>query len=81
MRESPALDIIHLLEGKGAEVQYHDPHVPVFNHEGMAMTSVDDLETALNEADSVVVVTDHAAYDWATVARCARVMVDTRHVL
>ena len=49
MRESPALDIIHLLEEKGAEVQYHDPHVPAFNHDGMAMTSVDDLEAVLTQ--------------------------------
>jgi UDP-N-acetyl-D-glucosamine dehydrogenase len=81
MRESPALDIIHLLEEKGAEVQYHDPHVPVFNHDGMAMTSVDDLDKALNEAECVVVVTDHAAYDWAMIEKHAKVLVDTRHVL
>ena len=37
IRESPALDIIHLLEEKGANVRYHDPHVPAFQHEGMEM--------------------------------------------
>jgi UDP-N-acetyl-D-glucosamine dehydrogenase len=81
MRESPALDIIHLLEEKGAEVQYHDPHVPAFNHDGMAMTSVDDLDKALAEADCIVVVTDHSAYDWARIEKRAKVLVDTRHVL
>ena len=62
MRESPALDIIHLLEQKGAAVEYHDPHVPSFSHEGMAMASVHDLDAALQMADCVVGTTDHDAY-------------------
>lgn len=81
MRESPALDIIHLLEGKGAQVTYHDPHVPAFRHDGMAMTGEVNLEAALDAADCVVVVTDHSAYDWAEISRRARVVVDTRHVM
>jgi UDP-N-acetyl-D-glucosamine dehydrogenase len=79
MRESPALDIIHLLEQKGAVVEYHDPHVPSFNHEGMAMASVHDLEAALQMADCVVIATDHDAYDWAHIHRRAQLVVDTRH--
>ena len=81
MRESPALDIIHLLQEKGAVVSYHDPHVPAFHHDGMAMTGESDLEAALDAADCVVVATDHSAYDWADIARRSRVLVDTRHVI
>ena len=81
MRESPALDIIHLLQEKGAVVSYHDPHVPAFDHDGMAMTGEVDLDAALVAADCVVVATDHSAYDWAEIARRARVVVDTRHVM
>jgi len=81
MRESPALDIIHLLEEKGAQVLYHDPHVPAFRHEGMEMVSVSDLDTALKLVDCVVVATDHAAYDWTHIADKAALVVDTRHVL
>ncbi|HRA66373.1 MAG TPA: nucleotide sugar dehydrogenase [Caldilinea sp.] len=81
LRESPALDIIHLLGQKGATVSYHDPHVPAFEHEGIAMRSMDDLDTALAEADCVVIATDHAAYDWAAVQQGARLLVDTRHVV
>ncbi len=81
MRESPALDIIHLLQEKGALVSYHDPHVPAFDHDGMAMTGETNLEAALDAADCVVVVTDHSAYDWKAIARRARVVVDTRHVM
>ena len=80
LRESPALDIIHLLEQKGAHVVYHDPHVPAFEHDGMAMRSVTDLATTLAAADCVVIATGHAAYDWASVRQAARLLVDTRHV-
>jgi len=80
MRESPALDIIHLLEEKGAHVIYHDPHIPAFQHEGMEMVGVQDLDTALKMADCVVIATDHSVYNWADVARKASRIVDTRHV-
>ncbi len=81
MRESPALDIIHLLQAKGALVDYHDPHVPTFRHEGMEMTGVSDLWGTLTAADCVVVATDHTVYDWSKVADKAALVVDTRHVL
>jgi len=81
MRESPALDIIHLLEEKGAHVYYHDPHVPSFQHEGMEMVSVSDLDVALSMVDCVVIATDHSAYHWDDVARKAALVVDTRHVI
>jgi UDP-N-acetyl-D-glucosamine dehydrogenase len=81
MRESPALDIIHLLQEKGALVSYHDPHVPSFRYEGMAMESELDLDAALDRADCVVVATDHSAYDWQAVSRQARIIVDTRRAV
>lgn len=81
MRESPALDIIHLLEEKGAHVYYHDPHVPSFQHEGMEMVSVTDLDVALSMVDCVVIATDHDAYHWDDIARTAALVVDTRHVI
>jgi UDP-N-acetyl-D-glucosamine dehydrogenase len=80
LRESPALDIIHLLEDKGAHVTYHDPHVPAFAHDGMEMVGVTDLAAALTAADCAVIVTDHDTYDWAGVRQAARLLVDTRHV-
>lgn len=81
MRESPALDIIHLLEAKGANVRYHDPHVPAFQHDGMEMVSVTDLNAELRAADCVVITTDHSSYDWRQIAELAPVFVDTRRVL
>ena len=72
LRESPALDIIHLLREKGAMVEYHDPHVPSFTYEELAMSSVTDLGAALAQADCVVVATDHTTYDWAEVGKSRR---------
>ena len=80
IRESPALDIIHLLEEKGAKVSYHDPHVPAFQHEGMEMVGVTDLALALRLVDCVVIVTDHSGYDWSLIAAYTTTIVDTRHV-
>jgi UDP-N-acetyl-D-glucosamine dehydrogenase len=81
VRESPALDIIHLLKQKGAEVAYHDPYVPQFTYEELSLVSVTDLPPAIAAADCVVIATDHAAYDWAQIGAAAQLTVDTRHVL
>lgn len=81
MRESPALDIIHDLTQKGANVSYHDPHVPAFAHDGVEMTSVGNLQEALTEADGVVIATDHSVYDWADIRAKAPLLVDTRRAL
>ncbi len=80
VRESPALDILRLLQEKGAAVSYHDPHVPSFAEHGMEMTSEPDLDAAIAAADVVVVVTDHSAYDWDDLFARAALVVDTRHV-
>lgn len=80
IRESPALDVIHLLDEKGAEVLYHDPYVPALQHEGVPPLSSSELDDALLKAvDCVVIVTDHSTYDWARIAKHADVIVDTRN--
>lgn len=81
MRESPALDVIRLLEERGASVTYHDPHVASFREDGHERKSVPLTDAALAKADAVVVVTDHAAIDWMRVAARAALVVDTRNVL
>ena len=81
MRESPALDIIALLQAKGADVIYHDPHVPSFREDGHELHSEDDLDAALASADCTIVVTDHSDYDWDQIAEQARLVVDTRRAL
>jgi UDP-N-acetyl-D-glucosamine dehydrogenase len=81
IRESPALDIIKLLEAEGAAVSYHDPFVPKFSEDDHTFTSVPLTAAAVAEADCVVVITDHTAIDWKVIGRNARAVVDTRHVL
>jgi UDP-N-acetyl-D-glucosamine dehydrogenase len=81
IRESPALDIIHLLQAKGANVAYHDPYVPRVCYDGIEMQSVDNLEAAMTEAECVVIVTDHSDYDWPRLLPLARILVDTRRVM
>jgi len=79
LRESPALDVIGLLEQKGAEVSYHDPYVPCIAHEHWMRESVPDVMTAVREADCVVVVTNHKVYDYPAILDSARLIVDTRN--
>jgi len=81
VRESPALDIISLLRQRGAEVAYCDPHVPQIQLESeLRLQSKCYSAQLLRDAHCVVVVTDHAAFDWEEIARNSRVLVDTRHV-
>jgi len=79
MRESPALDVIRLLEAQGAEVDYHDPHVSSFREDGDDHRSVDLTDDAIREADAVVIITDHSSVDYQRVVRLAQVIVDTRN--
>jgi UDP-N-acetyl-D-glucosamine dehydrogenase len=81
LRESPALDVIGLLEKKGASVVYHDPYIPSFRHEDSVMYSVPDMMEAVKQADCVVIVTNHHSYDYSAVLREARLIVDTRNAL
>jgi UDP-N-acetyl-D-glucosamine dehydrogenase len=81
VRESPALDVIDLLRHKGANVAYHDPHIPQIMLEGgYIMRSTPYDAALLRQADCVVVITHHRAYDWEEVVRESRLIVDTRHV-
>jgi UDP-N-acetyl-D-glucosamine dehydrogenase len=80
VRESPALDIISLLQHRGADVVYHDPHVPSIRLENdERMDNSDYSSDLLSEADCVVIVTDHSSFDWQDVLTHARLVVDTRH--
>ena len=79
VRESPALEIIRELEEDGAEVVFHDPHVPVIQWEGRRWHGVEFTEDALEAADAVVLVTDHSVLDLERIHRCARILVDSRN--
>jgi UDP-N-acetyl-D-glucosamine dehydrogenase len=80
VRESPALDIIHLLKRRGAEISYIDPFVPEIRIEGeLSLRAYDGA--GIGEADCVVVVTDHSSFDYQALVRDARLVVDTRNAL
>jgi UDP-N-acetyl-D-glucosamine dehydrogenase len=81
MRESPSLDVIHLLEQKGANVSYHDPYVQHISHEGWEMESVDDLDSALFGSDCVVIITNHKKYNYDDILNKSALIVDTRNAL
>jgi UDP-N-acetyl-D-glucosamine dehydrogenase len=78
VRESPALDIIKILEGKGARVSYNDPYVPELHLDHTVMRS-QDLLPSVRAADVVVIVTDHTAYPYGEIVEAAPVIVDTRN--
>ncbi len=81
IRESPAIDIIQLLQQRGATVVYHDPFVSHLEEDSVDLRSVPLTHAQLAAADCVIIVTDHSTVDYALVARHARRVVDTRHVL
>jgi UDP-N-acetyl-D-glucosamine dehydrogenase len=80
VRESPALDIIHLLKRRGARVTYSDPHVPAIRVEEEQMFATEE-QSAVAAADCTVILTDHSTTDYAAVANSAKLIVDTRNAL
>ena len=80
MRESPALDIMHILHERGASVAYHDPHVPRVLMDGWSIATADLTSDVLRAADCVVITTAHSTYDWQWVIDNSRLVVDTRNV-
>jgi UDP-N-acetyl-D-glucosamine dehydrogenase len=78
VRESPALDILRLLEKRGARVGYNDPHVPELAVDSVSLRS-QDLYPAVEEADLVVITTDHGSYDYPRIVERARLVLDTRN--
>jgi UDP-N-acetyl-D-glucosamine dehydrogenase len=79
MRESPALDIALLLRRRGARISYSDPHVPTLNLDGQSLAALPESVAA--DADCVVIVTDHTAFDYAGLVGRASLIVDTRNAL
>ncbi|MXW18512.1 MAG: nucleotide sugar dehydrogenase [Gemmatimonadetes bacterium] len=80
VRESPAMDILDHLERDGAEVQYHDPHVPEWaTRDSRTLTSAPLTDDLLREADAAVIVTDHSCFDAARILSRSAVVVDARN--
>lgn len=81
IRESPALDVIHLLEEKGAYVKYFDPYIPHILHEDWELSSESDFDKALEMADCAVIITNHKVFDYAKILTNSKLIVDTRNAL
>ncbi len=79
VRESPALDIIHVLQRRGAVISFSDPHVPEIRLENETMLA--ENPDAMKSADCVVIVTDHKAFDYQALVNEASLIVDTRNAL
>jgi UDP-N-acetyl-D-glucosamine dehydrogenase len=81
VRESPALRVIELLEGNGAVVSYHDPHVPRFDAGTLQLHSIDLDPRSLAAQDAAIVIADHDAIDWGLVEKHVTRVLDTRDVI
>jgi UDP-N-acetyl-D-glucosamine dehydrogenase len=79
MRESPALDVMMLLQRRGGVVSYSDPHVPVLHLEGLDLAA--QPEDSAASADCVVIVTDHSSFDYRGLVEHAALIVDSRNAL
>ena len=81
VRESPALDVIGLLQKKGGQVEYHDPYIPHIHHEydGWHMDSVTDVMKSVKDADAVVIITNHKVYDYKAIVESAKFVFDSRN--
>ncbi|MCB0869903.1 MAG: nucleotide sugar dehydrogenase [Solirubrobacterales bacterium] len=77
-RESPAIKIIRLLRELGAEVSYHDPHVPELKEAGLSNSP--DIGSALDEAELSVIVTAHPEFDWEEIIARSPLVFDLRGV-
>jgi UDP-N-acetyl-D-glucosamine dehydrogenase len=79
LRESPALDVMLLLKRRGGIISYCDPHVPALHLDGLKLESASPESAA--EADCVVIVTDHKAFDYPALVQRAPLIVDSRNAL
>jgi UDP-N-acetyl-D-glucosamine dehydrogenase len=81
VRESPALDLIEILDKEGALVDYCDPYVPLLTYGGRPRRSKPFTAATLRTPDCVVIITPHRSFDFGLVARHARYIVDSRNAL
>lgn len=81
-RESPALELIHLILKKGGNVSYHDPYISSIETHGHAsLQSVDLTPQALIDADCVVITTNHSVFNPEMIQKHAKLIVDLRNVI
>ena len=79
IRESPALDVMQLLQQDGADVRYHDPYVSKLPWQGVELSSEELTDAVFSWADCVVILTDHSCFDYERIVDRAKAVVDARH--
>jgi UDP-N-acetyl-D-glucosamine dehydrogenase len=82
-RESPCIELMELLQEKGAQIAYSDPHIPVFprmREHYFDLKSVELTPGSLESFDCVIVGTNHDLFDYALIKKHAKLIVDTRGV-
>lgn len=77
LRESPALEVIRLLQMKGGDVSFHDPYITYVEMPNLTYTELSN--SILHWADCVIITTDHSVYDYDWVVQHAKSVVDTRN--
>ncbi|CAG7656175.1 nucleotide sugar dehydrogenase [Paenibacillus allorhizosphaerae] len=80
-RESPILDIMEILERKGACVRFSDPHIPGFSYRGKRFEGISLTDEAISAADIVVITTDHSSFDYEMIGQNAKLIFDTRNAM
>ena len=81
IRESPALDIIRLLQEEGAEVAYSDPYAPALRMDHISLRSQELTAESLRTFDCAVIVTDHSGFDYDLIVRESALVVDCRNAI
>lgn len=79
LRESPALDVMRLLEKEGAKLHYNDPHAPQIKWDNGVQKSVKLTAAVLNKADLVIILTNHSSYDYQWIVDNSKLVFDSRN--
>ncbi len=80
-RESPAFDIISILKSKGATVSYTDPYIKDIKFDGISLKSRNPSNNFLDKIDCSIIATDHSIFDYDTITKKSKLIVDTRNAL
>ncbi len=81
-RESPALNVIDLLIGEGADTTFYDPYIPEYRHKGKTHTGVAELtDEVLKEQDIIIICTAHACFDYDRIQKLSKEVFDTRNAM
>lgn len=79
LRESPALDIIELLQKKGTTVSYFDPYIPYLKINDIHLKNTKLTQSNIRKNDLLILATDHKRFNYRTIARTAKLILDSRN--